>query len=775
MKTKRILWILNHKTLMKFEVPLLRKLGYEVYMPKKPPFDISVDVDWESDKLLSIPQKELDILNEFDFYEDIMTPEVARVMNQYFDIAMFIHTPCTIESMVDWFKGVLVLRAYGRMQCEGSYTDVIIQSLGLGYYKKIETLGSRFVFGESYKGISKKECDFFRNHTMYMPIGLPSCEINDRWDDTEKKVLFICPRIKDGGGLFESKYKTFKNNFKNIPHDIGGAQPIEVLNDPSVLGYLPQEKYDKLYPSHSCLFYDSTEPNHITYPPLEAVRCGLPVLFMAGGMLDSLGGKNLPGRCTSIAEARKKAKRLIAGDEALAKKIRSSQPVLLEKFSMKYCLPFWKEAMSKIETHVGEVSCAFYGRNKKRLCVVLPEGYTGGVLDYTLRVLKALKMGIDASSDPVELFFAHSQSDVFKEKDYFKPVRDMNIPIRTYSLKPVTGVFAAEMLQLMGIKYSLSMERTYYLPFDGINYFSDCDALLYTVDRLPETMLHFQPYGLVSHDYIQRLAPQIFPANYNDCSFLELARNAKAIFTSTPTTKEHTIQYAGAEERRTHLIPVPFEMKEMSACSTVSENKDNYFLWSTNTAAHKNHKVVLEALIAYYTSGGKNKCVVTGVNTQLLSPKIKDDDPRVVGNEYLRSLRETIAGTKVLRSNMVFMGNLPKQQYILTLKNARFLLHPGRFDNGNGTAFDAAYLGVPTASSDYGPMRFYDKYFSLNMKFFDCRDPEEICSTLHYMEKNSDEAKKHLPSKEQMEKLMVSNPAIYNTIYGLVKQYLLAI
>lgn len=760
---------------MKFEVPLLRKLGYEVYMPKKPPFDISIDVDWDSDRLLSIPQKDLDILNAFDFYEDVMTREVADIINKYFNIAMFIHTPRTIESMVDWFKGVLVLRAYGRMRCEGSYSDVIFQTLGLGYYKKIEALGSRFVFGESYRGISDKECEFFRNHTLYMPIGLPNCQIIDKWNDTENKILYICPRIKDGGGLFEQKYKDFKEKFKGIPHNIGGAQPIKVTNDPCVLGYLPQEKYDRLYPSHSCLIYDSTEPNHITYPPLEAVRCGLPVLFMAGGMLDKMGGIGLPGRCTSIAEARKKAQKLIAGDASLAKRIRDSQSVLLKKFSMNYCFPFWEKALGKIEEYAGETHPqASYGRKRKRLCVVLPEGYTGGVLDYTIRIVKALKLGIEASGDPIDLVFAHSQSAVFKERDYFKPIRDLNIPIRPYSVKTVTSTCANETFNLMGVKYSLSSNYNYSFPYDGINYFSDCDALLYTVDRLPATMLHFQPYGIISHDYIQRLAPQIFPENYIDFSFLELARNAKAVFTSTPITQEHTIQYAGVEGKRIHIIPVPFEMKDVDFSDEEFRNKDSYFLWSTNTSAHKNHKVVLEALISYYLSGGKYKCVVTGVNTQLLSPKVKDDDPRVAGNEYLRSLRETISGTKILRNNMVFMGNLPKQQYIMTLKKARFLLHPGRYDNGNGTAFDAAYLGVPTASSDYGPMRFYDKYFSLNMKFFDCRDSEQICDTLHFMEQNSETLRKKLPSREHMENLMVSDQKIYSTIYDLVKQYLMA-
>lgn len=772
MRAKRILWILNHKTLIKFEVPLLRELGYEVYIPKKPPFDISIDVDWESDKLLSVPQEDLDVLNGFDFYVDNMTPDVAAIINKYFDIAMFIHIPRTIESMVDWFKGMLVLRAYGRLECEGSYTDVIMSSLGLGYFKKIEALGSRFVFSESYKGLSNIECEFFRNHTLYMPIGMPDCKINDKWDDTEKKVLYICPKII-GAKYFEDKYHDFKKNFEKIPYDIGGAQIISIKNDPHVLGYLPQDKYDKLYPSHSCLYYDSTEPNHITYPPLEAVRCGLPLVFLAGGMLDKVGGKYLPGRCRNVEEAKKKIKRIISGDKHFANKLRASQSVLLKKFSFEYCSSYWKTAMKDIENHMNEKSVAFYGRKKKKLCVILPEGYTGGVLDYTIRILTALKNGIEASGDDVELVFSYLDLPIFKGKDYFKRIREMNIPIRPFTWKHVNNATALEMLKLMGINYK-DVQPEYVLPYDGVNYFTDCDAILFTVDRVLHPVLTFQPYGLISHDYIQRLAPQIFTGGIDDTPFLELARNAKAVFTSTPVTKEHTIQYAGVEKKRVHIIPVPFDMEPMMEADCKKPDKV-YFLWSTNLAEHKNHKVVLEALTSYYTMGGTLKCIVTGVNTNCLSPRVKDDDPRVVNNSYVRALKDTITNTRCLKNNIEFLGNLPKQQYMITLKNASFLLHPGRYDNGNGTAFDAAYLGVPTISSDYAPMRFYDDYFSLNMKFFDCKDPDDICRTLFYMQENCCDVKSKLPSRHDMEALMVSNPAVYNKMYGIIKNNLLGI
>ena len=55
---KRALWLINHTTLRKFEVPLLTELGYEVYLLKSFPYDegnLSASVDYSYDATLTIP------------------------------------------------------------------------------------------------------------------------------------------------------------------------------------------------------------------------------------------------------------------------------------------------------------------------------------------------------------------------------------------------------------------------------------------------------------------------------------------------------------------------------------------------------------------------------------------------------------------------------------------------------------------------------------------------------------------------------------------------
>ena len=70
MQTKRMLWLYNHVSLMKSEVNIIRELGYEVYIPKRPPFDVSIAIDWDADHRLSLPSVEIECLNQVNFYEE---------------------------------------------------------------------------------------------------------------------------------------------------------------------------------------------------------------------------------------------------------------------------------------------------------------------------------------------------------------------------------------------------------------------------------------------------------------------------------------------------------------------------------------------------------------------------------------------------------------------------------------------------------------------------------------------------------------------------------
>ena len=117
-RPKRLVWIVNHRTLMEGEVPVLRGLGYEIFVPKVIPSDDpeyrSGAVTYEYDETLTLPLAALAVLNEHDFYRRVWSPTLATILNRYFDVVVtsvsLYTTP--LEQAVRRFQGTVVARVF---------------------------------------------------------------------------------------------------------------------------------------------------------------------------------------------------------------------------------------------------------------------------------------------------------------------------------------------------------------------------------------------------------------------------------------------------------------------------------------------------------------------------------------------------------------------------------------------------------------------------------------------------------------------------------------
>lgn len=762
MPKKRVLWLFNHCTLIKSEVPILKELGYEVFIPKIPPFDVSIAVDWSEDKNLSIPKDELDVLNRTDFYDSKIPRAAMEIMNEYFDAVIFGVFIESFKSLVTSFKGKLIFHPFG-VSNETSYTNIIRTLGGNWLLKRIEGLGNRFWFGQSYKNLSEIECEFFQRRAIYLPIGMKDTNIIDRWSGTRKKVLFICPRIKINS-YYNGIYQKFKTDFEGVPYSIGGVQPIAVNDDNSVVGYLPDEEYADFYPSHSCMFYHSQEKRHIHYHPFEAIKCGLPLIFMAGGMLDLLGGKKLPGRCKTIKEARMKCNKIINGDLKLANKIRKSQEVLLDTMSYEKCRNLWIKGINEIEnTEINVVK----DQNSK-LAVILPEAYRGGLLDYTINLLKILRNGSDEQKDMLDIVFGFPEELLDDNRELFESIEEINVSLRTFEWETVGADRIKNYSKLIGNDLSY-FENEYSIMNDGIRYFEDCDYMLFVVDRVRKNLFITKPYGVIVHDYIQRYVPELMGSYYEKPN-IDLIRNSEANFTTTMCTLEDCVQYAGAKRENMHLIPLFFGDIEVNNVYTNKNNK-SFFLWSTNISFHKNHIMMLKAMELYYSMGGNLDCHITGVFTELFDPKVDISNYELLDIQiaYLEKCRSIIFKNKTLRRHLLFEGNLAKDEYYTLLASAKFLIHPGYGDNGNGSAIDAGLLGVPTLSSNYPAMRNMEDKMHLGITFFERNKPEALSKLLIQVEKNLSDLKNRVPCINELKKHTVSNPDLCKSIYTVFR------
>lgn len=762
MPKKRVLWLFNHCTLIKSEVPILKELGYEVFIPKIPPFDVSIAVDWSEDDNLTIPKDKLDILNRTDFYDSRIPRESMEIMNEYFDTVIFGMFLEPFKSLILNFKGRLIFHPFG-ISNDMSYTNIILSFGGVWLLRKIEEVGNRFWFGQSYENLYEIECDFLKKRAINLPIGMKDISIKDRWEGSKKKVLFVCPRIKINS-YYYSIYKQFKEDFKGFNYSIGGVQPIEVSDDPNVVGYLPDEEYEAFYPSHSCMFYHSQEKRHIHYHPFEAIKCGLPLIFMAGGLLDILGGSNLPGRCKTIKEARKKCKRIIDGDIKFANKVRKSQSILLEAMSYEKCRNKWKESMDIIED-----SLVLQRKTpEKKLAVILPEAYQGGVLDYTINLLNIISDGLKQNNEPIKLIYGYPRELENDYSEVFDKLICKGILLRTFEWKTLPLDKVLKYSKLTG-QQLIQYENEYSIMDDDICYFDDCDYLLFVVDRVRSNLFITKPYGVIVHDYIQRYIPDII-GDYYEKPFIDLVRNSQANFTTTNCTLEDCVQYAGVRREYINLIPLFFNDIEKVSNKTLKYKKE-YFLWSTNIGSHKNHIFLLKALELYYAMGGTLDCYITGVKTELFNQKNLLSNYELIDKQvdYLNKCRNMISNSKSLKKHLHFMGNMPKVEYYDLLKSASFLIHPGYGDNGNGSAVDAALLGVPTLSSDYPAMRNMDNVMNLGITFFDKKKSQALADMLLLIETNLSELKKKLPPIDDLRKHTISNKKLCETIYNVIR------
>lgn len=760
-ETMRVMWLLNHSSARKFEVAMLKRIGVrEIFLPKIFPQDVffrSASVDDSEDASLTLDPAELALMNQADWYGD---PGKAawEVANRHFDVLFFIaHKPEILNSVSRNFKGIAIWRAYG-LDRSLSYGRLLSQlSAGL---RTVERMGRRFWFGEAYAHLHESENRFLRDRALFLPLGLHDCSMSEgAWAGTDARIFFVCPDI--GFNPYYAKvYADFKRDFGSMPHAIGGAQPV-VVNDPSVLGFLPADQHARNMRELRVMFYHSTEPNHVHYHPFEAVRAGMPLVFMGGGMLDRLGGMDLPGRCTTHGEARLKLGRLLNGDVDLIAAIRDSQKVLLDPMRMESCEPAWRTAWSRIQDSLehARASVRAVAKARRRIAVILPVAYRGGTLRGAKLLAEALLLGSRSAGEEVDVVFGYpNDGNRTANENSFEDLCD-GVAQRLFRWRTMSGAEARRAMRYAGHANWEPSHPAYAIPDDGMQQFGDCSLWLFVSDRILLPVLPIRPYACLVYDYIQRRVDVV--GRDANSAFIAIARQARRVLVTTEFTRKDALSYAGVPANRIALLPplVPLHL----ARTNVRAGKDvaavsPYFVWPTNIARHKNHRTAILALQHYYADhDGKLDCHVTGVDAEEL------------GHSFaLGAARCNDAGASVdgRVPRLRFRGDLSDSEYMRTLAGATFLWHPARVDNGTFCVIEAALCGVPSLSSDYPAMRELDERYELSLQWMSADDPRQMARRLKWMEEQAASLRESLPTPEALDNHDVAHVAAdyWNTV-----------
>ena len=373
-KNKRILWLCSHVILYKIEPKIIESLGFEVFIPKTSKNDFFYTT-YEYDKNLTIPREDLDILNKFDFYNDVPNKKIIDILNKYFATAISVMTYPGHFYLMQYFKGEIVLRAFGLPHNDNYFDDIRnrekstdkrkirffskldaikfkIKKLFNKKYTKskylLEKIKDRVLLGYAYKPIIENEKPFFKKRGVYLPMPLASStwSFENTWVGSINKIMYVCPYMKYDP-LQIKAFENFSRNLADLPYNLFGRDVGDNLNK-HIIGFLEDKDYIATMQNYKCMFFDSREPRHMRGNQLEAIIIGMPVIYLDGGLMEYLGGKDQPGMCHTYSEAREKIERILNNDENFIREIREKQMKIVESFRNENVKKEWKQNLLPI-------------------------------------------------------------------------------------------------------------------------------------------------------------------------------------------------------------------------------------------------------------------------------------------------------------------------------------------------------------------------------------------------------------------------------------------
>ena len=312
-----ILYLLNHKILSDFEIPILIKNNFGVYLPKiynsLSPYDsINHNNHYIYDSSLNINTNDFNYLNNYDFFNkcDSYNEELMNIINNNFNVIFIVlyANMTLIDFLVKNFNGTIYLRFFGRER-DLSYSDFFKSYQYLSNTSKL-----KFIF--SYKEIIDFEFNnnnfFHINNSLYIPLGIPDYffnKYNNTYNNSNNynNFVFICSKI-NVCEYYTQIYNDFNNLLIDFNFVILGRNNINV-NDNRIKNNLNDHDYYMQMTNSIAMYYHGKEPRHLHYHPIEAIIIGLPIIFHAESLLSTYLNDS-PGKCYNDQEVIEKLNKI---------------------------------------------------------------------------------------------------------------------------------------------------------------------------------------------------------------------------------------------------------------------------------------------------------------------------------------------------------------------------------------------------------------------------------------------------------------------------------
>ncbi|KAA8996587.1 hypothetical protein F4V43_18490 [Paenibacillus spiritus] len=660
MREKRLLWLLNHQTLSEFELPLIQDLGFEIFTPKIVPKNIlqsSGSITFQYDHTLTIPQEDLDLLNEYDFYSSNKMPlYIKKIINKYFSIAFTYQDSAflILKKLMYNFEGLIFFRAFGEPKYK-NYNELLKFYFSETDFYKMNQLRGRFFFSQCYPNLAEVEEEFNKEAAVYMPLGLPRdfYTVENLWEGKNNKILFFCTRIKYVPDA-EKIYNQFKKDFKDFDYVIAGNQPVPV-DDPNVTGYLERDELNELYKNCKVMFYHSTNPRHLHYHPLEAMISGMPVVYMNGGLLSTLGGTRQSGSCRNITEAKSKIKRIFEGDQKLISDIKEDQKKILYKFSYEFVLKQWQT------NFLPNIKADKIINKSKKISIFLPKELEKAHLNDYFNLATSFYSDIKSLNENHEVEVnIHENDNYLKTENIY--LSQKGIALNQYSYKNISDTDVSNTLSLM-FERNPMWHSHYQLPIDYTNNYVDSDLWLFILHEFQYPIAPLRPYGI----YIEDIAFRIYE-NISSVYIYNL-KMASFILTCSIITKQDLVKHLGIDEKKIYVISVSPSSITLSKESVVL-NKD-YDVIEIDINRPEKIMDILYQLHDYYSLYRTERKV------NLILNNLKEG----LENPLVKKMNKFIKKSSSLSKVVSLHFNLREKELNALYAHARMIIYPQHLKN----------------------------------------------------------------------------------------------
>lgn len=197
-------------------------------------------------------------------------------------------------------------------------------------------------------------------------------------------------------------------------------------------------------------------------------------------------------------------------------------------------------------------------------------------------------------------------------------------------------------------------------------------------------------------DFQHKHLPKLFSENElksRDKIHEKICRLCSCVIFSSSNAKQDAEEYYPAYKSKyeiLHFVPATVDLKKVTDINILNKKyhvSEPYFLIPNQFWAHKNHKVVIEALNILYREKKRVSVICTGNTHDYRNP------------EYYKSLMEFASESGIL-DNFTILGIVPYTDLMGLMMHSVSLINPSLFEGWSSTVEEAKSLGLPIILSD---------------------------------------------------------------------------